>query len=302
MFQGSAEPGQDGVHPAGRVERRHPQRLDAFRLHQLLRGRARARAGDGAVGRGRPHARARDHGREPEEPAGRREERGEGQRPQPAVRRLPVARPAAVRQHQLVQRAQLLRRPARPRRRHARGRVEVLPDVLRAEQRRAGRRRRLRPGADEGLDREVLRRDPAATLPAEGRHLRAAADEGEARDEGRRARNAPRARIGYHVPDANTPRVVRVGAAGPDPRAGQRLPALPGARRRSAGSPARSSGGINSGLGNMFDYRRARCSGTSRCFYDQDKSARPDPGGLRRAPSSRCERRRWTRRRSTAPW
>ena len=35
----------------------------------------------------------------------------QGQRAQPAVRRLPVARPAAGREHQLVQRAQLLRRP-----------------------------------------------------------------------------------------------------------------------------------------------------------------------------------------------
>ena len=49
--------------------------------------------------------------REPEEPAGGREERGQGQRAQPAVRRLPVDRPADGGQRELVQRAQLLRRP-----------------------------------------------------------------------------------------------------------------------------------------------------------------------------------------------
>ena len=55
---GFGQPRQDGVHPARRVKRRAAQRLDAVRLHQLLPGRALARARAGALGRGRPHARA----------------------------------------------------------------------------------------------------------------------------------------------------------------------------------------------------------------------------------------------------
>ena len=48
---------------------------------------------------------------EPQEPAGRREERGARQRAQPAVWRVPLDRPADGRERELVQRAQLLRRP-----------------------------------------------------------------------------------------------------------------------------------------------------------------------------------------------
>ena len=54
---------------------------------------------------------------------------------------------------------------------------------------------RLRSGADEGLDREVLRRrSRPPQLPAEGRHLGAAPGEGEAGHQGRPARDAARAR------------------------------------------------------------------------------------------------------------
>ncbi len=60
---GLAEPRQDGVHPARRVERRPAERLDALRLHELLPGRPVARARDGALGRSRPHARPRDRRR-----------------------------------------------------------------------------------------------------------------------------------------------------------------------------------------------------------------------------------------------
>ena len=58
-----------------------------------------------------------------QQPAGRGEERSAGQRAEPAVRRIPVARSPAAREHQLVQLAQLLRRPGRSRRRDARGRA-----------------------------------------------------------------------------------------------------------------------------------------------------------------------------------
>ena len=51
MFQGSREPRQDGVHPAGRVERRPAQRIDPLRLHELLPGRPVARRSRRCSGR-----------------------------------------------------------------------------------------------------------------------------------------------------------------------------------------------------------------------------------------------------------
>ena len=209
---------------------------------------------------------------QPQEPAGRRQERGQGQRPEPALRRVSLARPAAVRQHELVQRPQLLRRPEGPRRGHARGRLELLQDVLRAEQRGPRRRRRLRPGADEGLDREVLRRDPLRAAAGEGRHLRAAAGEGEARDQGRHARHAARARDRLPRAAAQHARVLRDGPPRPDPRPGQGQPALPGARpeerpdrRASTAASTRASATCTTSTG--------RRSGTSSLFHDKDKTA-----------------------------
>ena len=53
------------------AQRRRAERLDALRLHQLLRGRAGQHARDRAVGGGRSHARPRHHAGQPDEPAGR---------------------------------------------------------------------------------------------------------------------------------------------------------------------------------------------------------------------------------------
>ena len=99
---GLAEPGQDGIHQARPAERRRAQRLHAFRFHQLLRDSSRQQARDRAVGRGRPHEGPRHHRRQSQEPARRRRQRGQGQRAQPALWRFPLARHAAIRQHQLV--------------------------------------------------------------------------------------------------------------------------------------------------------------------------------------------------------
>ena len=57
----------------------------------------------------------------------------------------------------------------------------VLQDLLRAEQRRPGRDRRLRGRPGEGVDREVLRRHSSGEAAAAARPARAAAGEGEAR-------------------------------------------------------------------------------------------------------------------------
>ncbi len=64
------------------------------------------------------------------------------------LRRLSLAGSAAGRQHQLVQRPQLLRRSRASRRGDACRRAAVLQDVLRAEQRRPGGDRRHRHRAD----------------------------------------------------------------------------------------------------------------------------------------------------------
>ena len=53
--------------------------------------------------------------RQPQEPAGSGQERGQGQRPQSALWRFPVDRPADGGEPELVQRPQLLRRPRAPR-------------------------------------------------------------------------------------------------------------------------------------------------------------------------------------------
>ena len=158
MFQGSEHLGKNAF--IGLVESNGglAQRLDPVRLHQLLRDHpghtletilwAEADRMRGlAITAGQP-----------QEPAGRRRERGQGQHPQPAVRRVSLARSAAAGEHELVQRAQLLRRPRASRGGHPRRREAVLQDLLRAEQRRPRGERRLRPGADAGLGPAVLRR------------------------------------------------------------------------------------------------------------------------------------------------
>ena len=87
MFQGSAQLKKMEHVQLCPQRRRRAQRLDALRLHQLLRGAAVQRARARAVARGRPHAVARRQRREPEEPAERRQRGGARQRPQPAARR-----------------------------------------------------------------------------------------------------------------------------------------------------------------------------------------------------------------------
>ena len=75
------------------------------------------------------------------QPAGRGDERGQGERAEPALRRLPLAGHAAVRERELAQRPQLLRRPEGPGGGDAPGREDVLREVLRALERGGGRRR-----------------------------------------------------------------------------------------------------------------------------------------------------------------
>ena len=217
---GLEEPREDGVHQARPVERRHPERLDALRLHELLRGRAREHAQDRALGRSRPDARPRDHAGQPHEPAGRREERGQGQRPEPSVRRVPVARHAAGRERELVQRAQLLRRPQGPRRGDARGRPGLLQVVLLAGQRRARRDGRLRARDGLQVDPGVLRFHPVRAAPGAPGHLRAAPGEGEADlQAGRAGARAPPSRSRTTRRSATRPSTTRSASSSRSSRA-----------------------------------------------------------------------------------
>ena len=159
--------------------------------------------------------------------------------------------------------------------------AELLQDLLRAEQRGARRRRRLRSGADEGLGREVLRRRSrrrrcrrSPTSPSRGRRRRSAPPRTTS------SRRGPALAIGYHAPPRNTPEYYAMGlldqilVQGKDSRLYQALV-------QKNGLTGDVDGGINSGLGDMFNINGPTLWDVS-LFYDKDKTVRPDPQGLRR--------------------
>ena len=188
-----------------------------------------------------------DHAGQPEEPAGGGQERSQGQRAEPALRRVPLDRPADGREHQLVQRAQLLRRP------------EHL-DAATLEDVAAFFKTFYAPNnavlvvagdfdADQrSLDREVLRRHSVLEAAAAARSHRAAAGEGEARRPDRCAREPAGARL-----------------------------RLPRARPRHAGVVRLRPASIRSWLRGA-----TRCSTTSSCASgraDRRASTRASTGG-----------------------
>ncbi len=133
MFQGSANVKKMQHVCADAGSRRRRQRLDTFRLHELFRVAAGERTRARAVPRSGSDAIARRDRREPQEPAERRQRRSACQRAQPAPRRVRLDRDLGARQHQLAQRARLLRQARRARGRHARRCAGLLQDVLRAQ-------------------------------------------------------------------------------------------------------------------------------------------------------------------------
>ena len=181
----------------------------------------------------RSHARPEHRRREPEEPAGSRQERGQGQRAEPALRRLPVDRPADGGEH----RTGTTRTTSTATSAHLD--AATLDDVrtffktfyapnnavlvitgdfeARARQRR-------------GL-RSTSRAFPSAKLPARADLQRAAAGEGTPRRAVPiRWPTGPALGIGYHMPERAHARVVRVRTARSGAGAGRRLAALRRAR------------------------------------------------------------------------
>ena len=227
---GLAEPRQDGVHPARRIERRPPQRLDALRLHELLRGRSVARARDRCCG---PRPIACGASNIDAENLKNQQEvvknEVQGQRPESALRRLPVDRPAAWRRT----RTGTTPTTSTATSKHLDAATlddvrDVLQDVLRAEQRgarghrRLRRRRRRRRGS-----RNTSRDIPTAKLPPPADSDRAAAGEGEARRGGPiRWRIGRRSASPITCPDRLTPEWYAFGLIDQRARAGRGLAPL----------------------------------------------------------------------------
>ena len=168
--------GPRAVRPARQADRRRrrlQQRHDLQRSHELLRDGAVELPRVGAVARSRSHGLSARHARsrQAQRAARHRQERAAPERRQPALR----PRRSRFSPSDLSGVASVLvgrhRQHGGPVGRVGRGRQELLPALLRAEQRVSGDRRRLRSGAGEGVGREVLRRHPArqADHAADGR-------------------------------------------------------------------------------------------------------------------------------------
>ena len=222
MFQGSANLEKLEHFRYVQSVRRHVQRQHPLRLHQLLRGAAVQRPRTRPVPRGRPHALPAHHRGEPRQPDRRGEEGDPGQRAQPALRRVPVDRPAARAVRHLPQLAQRLRRLRGSGKRDGRRRDGLLRPLLRAGQRRARRRGRPRRRRDGRADREAFRRDPQAPKASAAKFRRAAARVRAPR------RNHGRARADSRGRD----RLSRAGSGSPAGRASCWRTALRGADRR----------------------------------------------------------------------
>ena len=153
---------EDRALPADSGRRRGPQRAHPPGPHGLLRGAPFGRARAHALARGRPHGCAGAHGREPSQPGLGRRGGDQGQRSQPALRRLSVDPVAGARLRHLPERPQRLRRLRPSRGGDARRRRRLLREVLRPRERGPGRRRRLRRRRRRRASRPVLRSHRAA--------------------------------------------------------------------------------------------------------------------------------------------
>ena len=215
---------------------------------------------------------------EPRQPAGCRQERGQGQRPEPALRRLPLARPAAGRLHQLAQRAQLLRRSRRARRRHARrtSRRSSRPTTRRTT--RCSWSRATSTPPRRCLDQEVLRPasrpppcPPSPTSPSRARsEEKRAVKESTRRRPGRPRRRVPRAAA--HAPPSTSPWASSTRSSC---RARTAVCTRPWSRRRATPTRSRAASTPNS----------ATCSTSTA-----PRSSRP------RSSTTRARRRRHPRR------
>ena len=266
---GLEEPGQDGVHQAGPVERRRAQWLDPLRLHELLRGRSVAHARNrlwAEADRMRGLAITQDNLKNQQGVVKNEVQVNVLNQPYGGFPWLDLPQYANTNwynAHNFYGDLKDLDAATLD------GRQEVLHDLLRSEQRGPGRRRRLRLRTDEGLDREVLHRIPATPRAAGARHLRAPAGEGETRVEAGPARDAARPR--NRLPDAAAehPRVLRDGTPRPDPPPGQGQPALRGDRPEERDVRRRERG--DQPPRQHARHRRADAAGRL-LFHDTDKT------------------------------
>ena len=223
------------VRHAARSDRRHQQRLDGYRPHELLDRRSVERAGAGALPRIGSHGVS---ARRDEPGARRRSARRRQERAPPVVRERAVrdggdrARRNALPGRPSVSLADH-RLHGRPHGGELRGRRRFLQAVLRSEQRERRHRRRYRSRADARGGREVVRRRQVGRAGSSDRSAAGHPDGGEetdARGSGPAAAGLPR------VADAGAVRAGRRRAryrrAAPDRR--QELTAVQAARLRDA--------------------------------------------------------------------
>ena len=228
--------------PSGRIlrpvraGRRHRhERHHQLRPHQLLRERAYHRAGHGAVDGIRPHGPPARRDR-PEDP--RRAARGGPEREAPG--REPALRPGrrravpgAVPEGPPVP-PQHDRLDERPQRGLAGGREELVPRLVRPEQRGAGAGRRHRRRHRQGEGRALLRRHPGRTKPG-ARPGRTGEARGQPRDDDRQGP------AGAHLPRLERGRLRRcrcrppAGAVAGPRRQPQLAPGPPPGPRGEAG-------------------------------------------------------------------
>ena len=272
MFQGSENLGKNEFIGLVAIERRHPQRLDALRLHELLRDR----------------------------PAHTLETIlwAEADR----MRGLDITQENLTNQQGVVKnevKVNVLNQPyggfpwldlpqfantnwynahnfygdlAAPRRGDARRRAAVLQDLLRAEQRGAGGDRRHR----SGRRRSAGSRSTSPAFPR--RQLPPQPDISEPRQEKEKRSNRedalatrPALALGYHLPPRNTPEYYAMGlidqilVQGQDSRLYQALV-------QKRGLTGEVSGGSNPGSATCST-STGRCSGRVYLIHDSDKPA-----------------------------
>ena len=182
-------------------ERGRPeQRLDQRRLHRLLGNHAGAVPADGALARSRSHGHAADRREGVRDRARGRQGRAPHARREPALREAERDHLRPGVHHPSVQAPDDWQH-GRPRSRVHRRRARLLQDLLRARERHARPRWRLRFERSDGSGQQVPGPDPEVGQAGTARHSgRTAAGQGAARDDrGERAAAGSRRGAPHHI-------------------------------------------------------------------------------------------------------